>query len=118
MEPSAMRLFHSIRHARIATFAAAIAASSVSAFGQSGQPSLAAAAQSAAVQLVSQTEATGPTRRLSIDDAVKLALEQNLGIRIQRIDPQISDVGISQARSFWSPQVSTSFSRQSQAQAA
>ena len=33
-------------------------------------------------------------RRLSIDEAVKLALEQNLGIQIQRFDPQIQDTGL------------------------
>ena len=32
-------------------------------------------------------------RRLSIDEAVKLALEQNLGIQIQRFNPQIQDIG-------------------------
>ena len=33
-------------------------------------------------------------RRISIDEAVKLAMEQNLGIRIQRFDPQIQDTGV------------------------
>src|SRR5262249_48356568 len=47
----------------------------------------------------------------------RLALEQNLGIQIQRIDPQISDVGVSQARSFWAPQLTSSLSHQSQSQA-
>lgn len=61
---------------------------------------------------------TGAVRRLSVDDAVKLALEQNLGIQIQRIDPQIQDVGVAQARSFWAPQLSTAFSRNSQTQQA
>ena len=50
-------------------------------------------------------------KAVSIDDAVKLALEQNLGIRIQRIDPQIQDVGIAQARSFWAPTVSSAVNR-------
>src|SRR5262245_59388966 len=113
MESSAMRLFHSIRRARIAAFAAALVVSSVSAFGQSGQPSFATATHAAAAQLAAEQTAAGPVRRLSIDDAAKLALEQNLGIRIQRIDPQISDVGVSQARSFWAPQFSTSVFRNS-----
>src|SRR5882762_535810 len=55
-------------------------------------------------------------RRLSLDDAVKLALEQNLGIRIQRIDPQIQDVGVAQARSFWAPNLATTFTRNAQSQ--
>jgi outer membrane protein TolC len=52
-----------------------------------------------------------PVRRLSIDEAVRLALEQNLGIRIQRIDPQIQDVVIAQSRSFWAPSLNANFSR-------
>jgi outer membrane protein TolC len=60
----------------------------------------------------------GPVRRLSIDEAVRLALEQNLGIKIQRIDPQIQDVGVAQARSFWAPSLSTTFSRNAQTQPA
>jgi len=100
---------------RIATVTAAILFTSASVFAQSGQLNVAGAIQSAAAQAAAQeTETLKP---LSIDEAMRLALEQNLGIRIQRLDPQISDVGISQARSFWSPQLSTAFSRQSQAQA-
>jgi len=107
MELSAMR--------RIATVMAAILFISASVFAQSGQLNVAGAIQSAAGQAAAQqTETVKP---LSIDEGMRLALEQNLGIRIQRLDPQISDVGISQARSFWSPQLSTAFSRQSQAQA-
>src|SRR5262245_44797772 len=55
-------------------------------------------------------------RRMSVDDAVQLALEQNLGIRIQRIDPQIQDLGVATARSFWAPRLASSFSRNSQIQ--
>ena len=100
---------------RIATVMAAILFTSASVFAQSGQLNVAGAIQSAAGQAAAQqTETVKP---LSIDEGMRLALEQNLGIRIQRLDPQISDVGISQARSFWSPQLSTAFSRQSQAQA-
>ncbi|HZR27045.1 MAG TPA: TolC family protein [Vicinamibacterales bacterium] len=91
----------------------------VSAFAQTGQlrfdaAALAAAAQSATAQ--PQAGQATATRRLSMDEAVKLALEQNLGIRIQRIDPQIQDVGIMQARSFWAPSLSSGLSRQTQTQ--
>src|SRR4051812_8480792 len=95
------------RSVRIATFAATILAASVSAFGQSGQ-SIAVSAQAAANQLAATAEPTGPVRQLSIDDATKLALEQNLGIRIQWFEPQIQDVSIWQSKSFWAPQLSTS----------
>lgn len=111
-----MRVFQPICRARVAYVAAAILSMSVSAFGQSGQSSLAAAAQSAAAQAVTQPSSSGPVRRLSIDEAVTLALEQNLGIRIQRLDPQIQDLGISQARSLWAPALTSTLSRNSQTQ--
>jgi len=100
---------------RTIAFVAAVFASSVSAFGQSGQLKLEGIIQAAA-QAASQQQPAEIVRALSIDDAVKLGLEQNLGIQIQRIDPQIQDVGIAQARSFWAPQFNTGFSRQSQSQ--
>jgi outer membrane protein len=109
-----MCLHHSIRRARILTIAAAFIAASVSAFGQTGQSTLALSLENAA-QTAAQAP-TGSVRRLSIDEAVALALEQNLGIRIQRLDPQIQDVGIAQARSFWAPSLSTNFSKNSQTQ--
>jgi outer membrane protein TolC len=106
-----MCLHHSIRRARILTTLAAVVAMSVSAFGQTGQSPLALSLQNAA-QTAAQTP-TGSVRRLSVDEAVALALEQNLGIRIQRFDPQISDVGVWQARSFWAPSLSSTVSRNS-----
>jgi outer membrane protein len=98
--------------------ACALALLPVSGSAQTGQPPMAAAIQSAAAGAAARLPEppAGVVRRLSMDDAVKLALEQNLGIRIQRIDPQIQDVGIAQARSFWAPNLSTSFSRNSQTQ--
>src|SRR6266508_452220 len=110
MESSAMRL-------RILTIASAIVATSVSAFGQSGQSSLSAALQAAA-QNAAQQSSSGLVRPLSIDEAVKSALEQNLGIRIQRIDPQIQDVSVMQARSFWAPELTSDLRRNSQTQQA
>src|SRR5262249_46024984 len=93
----------------------AILATSVSAFAQSGQSplnlKLEGVIQAAAGQAATQTQET--TRSLSIDEAVRLALEQNLGIQIQQIDPQISDLGIAQAKSFWAPQLSTTLQKNS-----
>jgi outer membrane protein len=48
---------------------------------------------------------------------VKLALEQNLGIQIQRIDPQIQDLSIAQAKSFWAPSISSTIAENKQTQA-
>jgi len=97
---------------RIPVVALTVLGTAVSAFGQ---VSFTSALQAAAAQAATQPAAES-VRRLSIDDAVKLALEQNLGIRIQRIDPQIQDVGIAQARSFWAPNLQTNFSKNSQTQ--
>jgi outer membrane protein len=111
-----MRVDQSIRRARIFTAAAAIVFMSVSAFGQSGQSSLSNALQAAARTTAMQPSTS--VRRLSIDDATRLALEQNLGIRIQRVDPQIQDVGVWQARSFWAPNFTTSINKNSNSQPA
>ena len=59
-------------------------------------------------------QAAGPVpasdvRRLTIEDAVRLALENNLGIQIARIDPQVQDLGVAQARAAWSPTLTTVF---------
>jgi outer membrane protein len=97
---------------RIPVVALTVLGTAVSAFGQI---SFTSSLQAAAAQVATQPAAES-VRRLSMDDAVKSALEQNLGIRIQRIDPQIQDIGIAQARSFWAPNLQTNFSKNSQTQ--
>jgi outer membrane protein len=109
MESQAMRWFQSLRRARIFTVAACLAASPVSAFAQSGQLRLTAPPAPAAAA----AQPGESVRQLSIDEAVRLGLEQNLGIRIQRFDPQIQDVGIALARSSWAPQLSSTLTRNS-----
>jgi len=52
-------------------------------------------------------------RKLSVDDAVKLALKQNLGIQIERLNPQIEDVAVAQARSYWVPTFTSSLQNNS-----
>ncbi len=52
----------------------------------------------------------GPVRRLSADEAVDLALEQNLSIRVERLNPQIDDLSIAEARSAWTPNFTSGFS--------
>lgn len=61
----------------------------------------------------SQPQESGVVRRLSVDDAVKLALEQNLGIQIDRLNPQIQDVAVAQARTGWIPSLTSSLSNNS-----
>jgi outer membrane protein TolC len=53
-----------------------------------------------------------PVRRLTADEAVKLAIENNLGIQISRLDPQIEDLNVAAARAGWSPSFSTTFQNQ------
>jgi len=72
---------------------------SVSAFGQALAP------KSLAGQV--QPADTAVVRRLSVMDAVQLALEQNLGLQVQRIDPQVQDLSISQVRTSWTPTFGT-----------
>ena len=55
-----------------------------------------------------QAPSSGPIRRLSVDEAVRLALEQNLDLQVERFNPQISDLTVAQARTVWTPAISTS----------
>jgi len=48
-------------------------------------------------------EQGGPIRRMSIDDAVATALEQNLDLQVQRINPQLQDLTISQFKAAYTP---------------
>jgi outer membrane protein len=60
---------------------------------------------------------SGTVRRLSVDDAVKLSLEQNLGIQIDRLNPQIQDIAVAQASTGWIPNLTSSLLNTSQNQA-
>src|SRR4029453_18364507 len=46
---------------------------------------------------------TGPQRSLSIDEAVQLALQQNLGIQVERLNPELQDYTIAQALATYTP---------------
>ncbi len=93
------------RHTRTLIAGAAACFFSVSAFGQTGQSVVPRTLPAAVVQ-------GGETvRRLTVDEAVRTALDQNLGIQIQRLDPQIQDEGVAQARSAWLPNFFSSFQK-------
>jgi outer membrane protein len=99
-----------MRHATdriVFTLAAALVtlAPAVSVLAQSGQLPAQTAPASA--------QDSGPVRRISVDDAVQLALEQNLGIQIERVNPRIQDVAVAQARSLWVPTASSTLSNNS-----
>jgi outer membrane protein len=58
--------------------------------------------------------AAGPVRQLTVDDAVRLALEQNLGVQVERLNPQLQDYSIAQAYTAWRPGLTAGLSAQSQ----
>ena len=70
------------------------------------------------IPLLAQTTpaASSTVRRLSIDDAVRLALEQNLGIQIDRLNPQIQDIAVAQARTGWIPNLTSTITNSTQNQ--
>jgi len=75
---------------------------------------LVAAVVVAAAHPVGAQGPQGTVRKLTIDEAVKLAVEQNLGIQIERINPQIQDVAVAQARSYWVPTLTSTLQNYSQ----
>jgi outer membrane protein len=46
-------------------------------------------------------------RRLTIEEAVGMALENNLGIQAARIDPRVQDLAVAEARAAWFPTVTS-----------
>jgi outer membrane protein TolC len=61
-----------------------------------------------------QAEASqGPLLRLSLDEAIKLALERNLDISVQRLNPQAFDFSLASLRATYRPTLISNFSQQS-----
>jgi len=92
---------------RMLAFALTVAGIPVSVFAQNGQTApnpQAPAAQAPAV------------RRLTVEDAVKLALENNLGVQVARVTPQVQDYSVAQARANWAPVFATNLSTNSNTQ--
>ncbi len=58
---------------------------------------------------VSTSTDSGPVVRLSADDAVRMALENNLGIQAERLSPQITTLNVSQARAAYAPVLFSNF---------
>jgi outer membrane protein len=74
----------------------------LSAFGQPpAQPLTPSASQP--VRAVPTPPVTVQGTPLTIDEAVRLALENNLGVQAERLNPQISVLGVAQARGAWAP---------------
>lgn len=84
--------------ARLLAVLALLLTVSVSASGQT--TTIAAQVTAAAGQAAQDASLV---RKLSIDEAVKQALEQNLSIQVERLDPQLQDLSIAQAYTAWTP---------------
>src|SRR5947207_15257375 len=62
-------------------------------------------APQAPIQSGSAMPVPGPELQLSADEAVKLALENNLGIRAERLSPQAQALAVAQTRASYAPVV-------------
>jgi outer membrane protein len=58
----------------------------------------------------------GAVLRLSADEAVRMALENNLGIQAERLGPEISTLAVAQARAAYAPNLLSSTSTRSSTQ--
>jgi outer membrane protein len=56
----------------------------------------------------------GPVQQLSMEDAVKLALENNLSVQVERLNPEIQDVAIAQAKGAWAPTLTSTITNRDQ----
>jgi len=73
----------------------------------------AAAGVATNTQAQAMTPAPGDTRTaidLTLDEAVKLALDRNLDIAVQRLNPEISDIGVARIRSIYHPSLTSTIS--------
>ena len=60
-----------------------------------------------------QTTSERPTMRLTLDDAVKAALDHNLDIAVQRLNPQLQDIALVSARGVYHPVIGSTVTSQS-----
>jgi outer membrane protein TolC len=74
------------------------------------------AARQAPQTPASTATSTGPVIRLSADEAVRMALENNLGIQAERLAPQISTLAVAQARAAYAPVLFSNFQSRSSTQ--
>ena len=106
-----MRFYQQIR--------ASIARSAIAGAGLvvfvSGMP-LSASGQTPPSQVASQlppiaAQPAPPGTPLAIEDAVKMALENNLNIQVEKLNPQIQVLGIARANAAYAPTLLTGFAR-------
>jgi outer membrane protein TolC len=98
------------------SLAVALFASGQAVFASEQNPT--APAPSPASQLTPQTPpqaAPGAVLSLTADEAVRMALENNLGIQAQRLSPQIESFNVAQARAAYAPNLISNTTRRSSA---
>ena len=89
------------RYTLVCFFGLVVAATPVAAGQTTPPPQVPAAAQ----------QPSGPVRTLSIEEAVELALKNNLGLQIERMNPQIEDEMIAGARAAYLPVLRATFGK-------
>src|SRR5437899_6230234 len=86
--------------------------------GLSGPPRWCLMRKTILVTLISMALAPSASaqsaRRLTVDDAVKMALDHNADLRAERLDPQISDTRVAAAAGAFRPTFNTSLQRNNQ----
>lgn len=90
-------------------FRVALAAVAAAAVVGLARPALARAPQNPAAQ----ASPAGQTRQLSMEAAISLALQNNLSLRVERINPELQDLAIEQARTVWTPNLTGSMTTSS-----
>jgi outer membrane protein TolC len=97
---------------RLAAFVAALGvfgfARGVSAFEQGG-----AAPQQQPTQTAPAPAATGPTVQITADEAVRMALENNLGIQAARLSPEAQALDVAATRAAYAPVLFTNTTKNS-----
>ena len=94
------------RSSQAAAIAVALTFTAAPAFGQAQPPPPAPPAPSQ-----SPTASTGQALPLSMEQAVQMALEANLGLKADRMEVQVADLAIASARAAFLPRVGGSFQR-------
>jgi outer membrane protein TolC len=87
----------------------------VSAFGQTAAapPQPAQAPQASVAQPAQQITSSAGALKITQDDAVRMALENNLGVQAERLNPRIQDLALSRAYSAYTPELFASTTRSS-----
>ena len=86
----------------------ALSASDRQVFASGQQPG-----QPPAIQVPPPSEPTGPEIQLTADEAVQMALENNLGVQAERLGPRISTLNVASARALFAPRLQSNTSTRS-----